>query len=65
MKRSPDKKKRRRLFEGRSEEGVNYSSVFDDNFYSQVPLQMAESGMEGGLLDITEWSLLLVFMSLE
>jgi len=51
VKRSPDKKKRRRLFEGRSEEGVNYSSVFDDNFYSQVPLQMAESGMEGGKVE--------------
>ena len=64
MKRSPKKKKRRGLLEGRSEEVVKYSSIFDNNFSSQVPLQMAVSGMEGGLLDIAQWSLLIVFMPL-
>lgn len=64
MKRSPKKKKRRGLLEGRSEKGVKYFSIFDDNFSSQVPLQMAVSGMEGGLLDIAQWSLLMVFMPL-
>ena len=64
VKRSPKKKKRRGLLEGRSEKGVKYFSIFDDNFSSQVPLQMAVSGMEGGLLDIAQWSLLMVFMPL-
>lgn len=63
--RSPRKKKRRREFEGRSEKDVNYSSIFDDTFSSEAPLQMAVSGIEGGLLDVSQWSHLLVFMPLD
>lgn len=38
---------------GRSEKDVNYSSIFDDTFSSEAPLQMAVSGVEGGLLDVS------------